>query len=349
MYEWGEPKYFWLLLLLPLLALGDLLYYRWKKRRRHAFADAPRLRALLPEVSSRKYLLKALLRLLAVAALALALVNPRMGLKQQTVKRQGVDLIFLLDVSKSMLAEDAAPNRLLRAEQLINRMIDQLVGDRIGIIIYAGRPYNLLPLTTDYAAAKFFLSGVNTDIVPSQGTAIAQALERAHRTLKRDGEKNRLVVILSDGEDHGGDAVEAAQALARDGIHVYTLGVGTPQGGPIPLRDKTGRVVDYKRDRKGQTVITRMQPKTLRALATAGQGHYVPGGNSAEVVAYFKQLLSKADKNQFESKIFTDYANQFQWFLALALVLLVFDSLVLPRKTRWIRRLNPFNEGSDAV
>lgn len=346
MYEWDQPKYFLLLAVVPILLLGYLLLYSWKRRKQSAFAQASSLKGLLPDISFRKYWLKAVLLVLTSIALTLALVNPRMGIKRETVKRKGVDLFFLLDVSKSMLAEDVAPSRFARARELINRIIGGLVGDRIGIIVYAGRPYNLLPITTDYAAAKFFLRGVDTDIVPSQGTAIAQALGMTGKILNRDKQKNRFVVILSDGEDHGSNAVAASKALAKNGIHVFTIGLGTTQGGPIPIKDQ-GRIIGYKKDSKGQTVITRMHPETLNAMATAGKGHYLYGSNSATVVKYFKQVLAKADKNEFKSESFTDYKNQFQWFLALALILLIFDSLALARKTAWIKRLNPFNESSD--
>ncbi len=345
MYELDKPKYLMLLIAVPVLFLGYGSLYVWKRRKRKKFADPVLLQRLLPDSSSQKYWLKAFLMLLAFAALAMAMVNPRVGTQLKTVKRRGVDVVFLLDVSKSMLAEDVAPNRLQRAVQLINRIIDGLAGDRVGIIIYAGRAYNLLPLTTDYAAVQFFLKTVDTDMVPSQGTAIATALQMTGKVLSQDAQKNRFVIVLSDGEDHGENAAGAAEALARDGIHVFTVGIGTTQGGPIPIRDK-GRVVDYKKDRKGETVVTHMHPEALRAISAAGAGNYVYGDNSTAVAKYFKAEWVKADKNEFESKSFTDYKNQFQWFLGLALLLLVLDALVLERKTRWIERLPIFNEGS---
>ncbi|MEH0008374.1 MAG: VWA domain-containing protein [Flavobacteriales bacterium] len=343
MYEWDKPEYFILLAALPILFLGYWLLDTWKRRKRRKFAEPALLRPLLPDVSSRKYWLKAFLMLWVFAALSIAMVNPRVGTQLKTIVRKGVDVTFLLDISKSMLAEDVAPNRLRQAVQMIDRIIDGLTGDRIGIIIYAGRAYNLLPITTDYAAAQFFLKDVDTDRAPAQGTAIATALQMADKVLSQDAQKNRFVIVFSDGEDHGKNATEAAEALARGGIHVFTVGIGTTKGSPIPIRGK-GRLVDYKKDSRGETVITRMHPESLRAISAAGAGKYIYGRNATAVAKYFKAVWAQADKNEFESKSFVDYKNQFQWFLGLALLLLVFDALVLERKTQWIERLNIFNE-----
>ena len=280
---------------------------------------------------------------MALAFLIISLTNPKMGTKLETVKREGVDIVFALDVSKSMVAEDIAPNRLEKAKQIITKIVENLGSDRVGIIIYAGNSYPLLPITTDYAAAKMFLQNANTEMVSSQGTAINDAIERALTYYDDNEQTNRFLVIVSDGEDHEENTLELAKQAAEKGIKIYTVGIGTAKGGPIPLKEN-GRVMGYKKDSKGMVVVTQMNEQILRDIANAGNGKYINGNKTQETIASIKEVLEKAEKNEFETKQFSDYEDQFQWFIGIGLLLLIVDVTLLEKKTKWIQKLNLFNE-----
>ena len=273
----------------------------------------------------------------------ISLTNPKMGTKLKTIKREGVDVVFALDVSKSMLAEDIAPNRLEKAKQIISKTIDKLGSDRVGIIIYAGNSYPLLPITTDHAAANMFLQNANPDMVSSQGTAINEALELAKTYYNNDDQTNRFLIIISDGEDHQEETKQVAQNLANEGVKIYTVGVGTERGGPIPMR-LNGAMIGYKKDRKGETVITKRVPQVLQGIADASDGEYIDGNITDTPVNEIAKIIGNAEKNEFETKQFSDYKDQFQWFLAIALLFLIVDVLLFDKKTKWLRKVDLFNE-----
>ena len=280
---------------------------------------------------------------MAVVCFCIALVNPKVGTKLETVKREGVDIVFAIDVSKSMLAEDVAPSRLEKAQQLTAQIINNLVSDRVGIIAYAGKAVPQLPITTDYAAAKMFLQNMNTDMLSSQGTAIDEAIQLS-RTYFNDAEQtNRVLVIISDGEDHKDLNLGVAKAAAKEGIKIFTIGVGSEKGGPIPLK-RNGVVMRYKKNQKGETVITKLNPNTLTAIAEEANGLFIQGQNTKQVTEKIAEILNKLEKKEFEAKEFSEFKDQFQWFLGLGLFFLILDVLFLERKTAWLKRLNLFNE-----
>lgn len=343
MYQIEEPTYFYYLAIIPAIVVVFLLVLWWKKRIQKQFADHKLIQKLSPEKSTFKSFLKITVFCLALAFLIISLTNPKMGTKLETVKREGVDIVFALDVSKSMVAEDIAPNRLEKAKQIITKIVENLGSDRVGIIIYAGNSYPLLPITTDYAAAKMFLQNANTDMVSSQGTAINDAIERALTYYDDNEQTNRFLVIVSDGEDHEENTLELAKQAAEKGIKIYTVGIGTAKGGPIPLKDN-GRVMGYKKDSKGMVVVTQMNEQILRDIANAGNGKYINGNKTQETIASIKEVLEKAEKNEFETKQFSDYEDQFQWFIGIGLLLLIVDVTLLEKKTKWIQKLNLFNE-----
>lgn len=272
-----------------------------------------------------------------------ALVNPKIGTKLETIKREGVDVVFAVDVSKSMLAEDIAPNRLEKSKQLVTQIINSLASDRVGIIAYAGSAFPQLPITTDYSAAKMFLQSMNTDMVSSQGTAINEAIELATTYYNDEDQTNRVLFIISDGEDHQGEINDIAEEAAQQGIRIFTIGVGTAKGGPIPER-RNGIIQNYKKDNDGETVITRLNEETLREIASAANGSYMDGSLTDEVVENVTEVLQNMDKKEFESKQVADFKSQFQWFLGLGLFFLLFDILLLERRTSWLKKLNLFNE-----
>jgi Ca-activated chloride channel family protein len=320
-----------------------LLVLWWKKRTQRKFSDVSLLKKLAPNSSTFKSTLKLIILLLGVAFLIISLTNPKMGTKLKTIKREGVDVVFALDVSKSMLAEDIAPNRLEKAKQIISKTIDKLGSDRVGIIIYAGNSYPLLPITTDHAAANMFLQNANPDIVSSQGTAINEALELAKTFYNNDDQTNRFLIIISDGEDHQEETKQVAQNLANEGVKIYTVGVGTERGGPIPMR-LNGAMIGYKKDRKGETVITKRVPEVLQGIADASNGKYIDGNITDNPVNEIAEIIGNAEKNEFETKQFSDYKDQFQWFLAIGLLFLIVDVLLFDKKTKWLRKVDLFNE-----
>ncbi|MBK5213204.1 MAG: VWA domain-containing protein [Flavobacteriaceae bacterium] len=343
MYQLEQPIYFYILFAIPVIVVLFLSVLVWKKTVQKRFVDKELLKKLSPNRSLFKSILKIFVLCLAIACLGFALVNPKIGTKIENVKREGVDIVFALDVSKSMLAEDIAPNRLEKSKQLITQIINSLVGDRVGIIGYAGSAFPQVPITTDFSAAKLFLNGMNTDMVSSQGTAINQAMKLAETFYDDEGQTNRVLFIVSDGEDHGGNIAEIASEAAKKGIRIFTIGVGTVEGGPIPIK-QNGVLQYYLRDKNNEQVITRLSEETLKEIAKTTNGAYLDGSNTKEVVDQVKSILNGMDKKEFESKQFTDFKDQFQWFLAGALFLLVLDVFLLERKTAWLRKLNLFNE-----
>lgn len=344
MIQYDEKIYFYLLFIIPVVVVLFLLLLVWKKRTQKKFADTELLKRLTPNRSYNKGGIKLVVFVLAVALLVIGLVNPKIGTKLETVKREGVDIVFAVDVSKSMLAEDIAPNRLEKAKRLVSEIINQLASDRIGIIAYAGQAYPQLPITTDYGAAKMFLQSMNTDMLTSQGTAIDQAIELATTYYDDAEQTNRVLFIISDGEDHSeGSTINAVEDAADEGIIIYTIGVGKEKGAPIPIK-RNGILESLKKDRQGETVITKLNESVLVDIANEGDGQYIDGSNTETAVEFIKEELLKMDKKEFEAKQFAEYKDQFQWFIGGALLLLFLDIFILDRKTSWLMKLNLFNE-----
>ncbi|MBU3011586.1 VWA domain-containing protein [Polaribacter vadi] len=343
MYRLEEPIYFYALAIIPIMIVIYLLVFWWKKRTQRKFSNTELLKKIAPNSSVFKNTLKLVMLILGIAFLVISLVNPKMGSKLKTVKREGVDVVFALDVSKSMLAEDIAPNRLEKAKQIISKIIDQLGSDRVGVIIYAGNSYPLLPITTDHAAANMFLQNANPDMVSSQGTAINEALELAKTYYNNDEQTNRFLIIISDGEDHQEETKQVAQNLSNEGVKIYTIGVGTEKGGPIPMR-VNGSMIGYKKDNKGETVITKRTPEVLEDIADAANGRYIDGNITEEPVKRITEIIANAQKSEFETKQFSDYKDQFQWFLAIAILFLLLDVFLFDKKTKWVRKVDLFND-----
>lgn len=344
MIQLDEKIYFYLLFIIPVLIVLFVLLQIWKKRIQNKFAEHSLLKRLTPNKSSFKSTLKLIMFLLGLSFLCLGLVNPKIGTKLETVKREGVDIVFAVDVSKSMLAEDIAPNRLEKAKRLVSEIINQLASDRIGIIAYAGQAFPQLPITTDYGAAKMFLQSMNTDMLTSQGTAIDQAIELATTYYDDEDQTNRVLFVISDGEDHSeGATLGAVEDATEMGIKVFTIGVGLPKGAPIPIK-RNGVVESLKKDSKGEVVITKLNEEVLIDIAEDGNGEYINGSNTEAAVEYIKEQLNQMDKKEFEAKQFAEYKDQYQWFLGAGLLFLFLDIFVLDRKTQWLKKLNLFNE-----
>lgn len=335
--RFGSPEYFWLLLALPLVVGFFIWSYQARRRALRQFAAAPLIARLAPTNDLGRQVLKWTVFLLFLLFLVFALVRPRFGVKMEMVERKGVDVIVALDVSKSMLAQDITPNRIQRAKHEIRKFIDLLRGDRVGLIVFAGESYVQCPLTLDYGAAQLFLDAVDTDWIQLQGTALAQAIEQSVRAFRSQERKHKVLVILSDGEDHGGEAVEAARTAAEEGVRVYTIGIGSESGVPIPLHASGGGNVVYKKDRDGNLVMTRLNPAVLDKIAQEGNGKYFHAGLDLDLTRIYSEI-AQMEKKDLGMNRMTVYEEKYQWFLGIALALLLIEFFIpdrVRRKREW--------------
>ena len=343
MYQLDAPFYFYGLGILPILWVAYFLVMGWKRRAQNRFAHSNLMEKLSPYRSKFKPALKLLMLSLGISFLILGLVNPKIGTQLETIKREGVDIVFAIDVSKSMLAEDIAPNRLEKSKRLVSAIINQLASDRIGIIAYADQAIPQLPITTDYGAAKMFLQALNTNMLSSQGTALDAALDLSGTYFDDEDQTNRVVFLISDGEDHSEEGATAAQRAADMGIRIFTFGVGTDEGAPIPIK-RNGVIDSYKKDMQGETVITKRNATILKEIAQAAEGNYVDGNDTQAVVDFVAETLKNMDKKEFEAKKFVSYKDQFQAFLFAGFLLILLELFLFETKTKWVQRLNLFNE-----
>jgi Ca-activated chloride channel family protein len=344
MFELEEKGYLYLLVVVPVLVLLFLYVNYWKRKKQAAFGDLDLIKKLSPEKSIFKPVLKFSLVLLGLSFIILALVNPKMGVKIEKVKRQGIDIVFAIDVSKSMLAEDVVPNRLDKSKQLVSQLINQLGSDRIGIIAYSGSAFPVLPMTSDYAVAKMFLQTMNPGMISSQGTSIDEAINlAANNFFDKKDKTNKLLVIISDGEDHSDNAQNAAEDADKMGLKIISIGVGTEKGGPIPLK-RNGVVESFQKDQDNQVVITKRNAEVLSVIAKSTKGGYVDGNSTKEVIDYVKKVLDTTQKTEFEGAMMANYKSQFQWFLGFGFFCLFLDVFLTERKTKWVRKMNLFNE-----
>ena len=343
MIRFAHTEYFYLLLLIPVFIGLYLAWNSWRKKALKRFGDIKVIQVMMPRYSSTKPMTKFIILLIAFIFFVVGIADPQVGSRLEKVKREGIDLFLVLDVSNSMLAEDIKPDRLDRAKMAISRLIDKLQGDRIGIVVFAGHAYKQLPLTTDYSAAKLFLSAVDTKIVPSQGTAIGEAINMAVTSFD-DTQHNKAIVVITDGENHEDDAVSAAKAATEKGIKVFTIGMGLPEGAPIPLFDRNGNRLGFKKDRQGKTVVTKLDEDMLRKIAAAGEGSYVRANNATTGLSKVLGDINQIQKEEIETRQFTDYEDRFQIFLALALILLFSELLIANRRGKLADKLDFFGK-----
>lgn len=343
MYQIEETVYFYLLLVIPILVIGFSILTIWKKNIQKKHISSHLFKQLSPENSEFKPKLKIFLLSLVFIFLTISLVNPKIGTQLKTVKREGVDLVFAIDVSKSMLAEDIAPNRLEKAKRIVSQTINELNSDRVGIIAYAASALPILPITTDYSTARMFLQSLNSDMLSSQGTAILEAVKLAKDYYDDENQTNRVLCILSDGEDHEFKNQNIPSIVQEMGITIFTVGLGTTKGAPIPIK-KNEIIESYKKNSDGDVVITKLVPELLQEIASSSNGIYISGENTQAVVDEIIKKLKEMDKKEFESKQFVAYKDQFQWFLGFGLFFLCLELFVFNKKTYWVKKLNLFNE-----
>ena len=317
-----------MLLLIPFFFLGYWWYRKAQKRRAARLGDEELVRALMPDASPSKGWLKVTLFSLAFLFFVLGLARPQLGARLQERETNGVEIMIALDVSNSMLAQDYSPNRLERAKLAISRLVDKLAGDRIGLVIFAGESFVQLPITTDYVSAKAFLSSIEPGSIPIQGTATADALMTAARSFSTQSEKSRAIILISDGEDHEGNVLEAAESIAQEGIKIYCIGVGSTQGEPIPMGG------DMLRDKDGNIVVTRLDEKALREIASAGGGEYVRAAAGEFGLNPIIDNIRSIEASKFKSVVFEDFDEQYMYFFGIALFFFILEMLIGRRRSR---------------
>ena len=341
LFRFANPDFLYLLLLLPVMILLYIINEIRKRRARKRLGDMKLVSSLMPELSDSRSIVKFILMLSAVLAGLIMLSRPQFGSKIEDVKKQGVEVIIALDVSNSMLSEDIQPDRLTRAKQAISRLVDNLDNDKIGLIVFAGDAYIQMPITTDYVSAKMFLSSINTDIVPIQGTAIGKAIELGTRSFTPMAESSKALIVITDGENHEDDAVQAAQLATEKGIKVHTIGIGLPEGAPVPVYNQDGQKI-YKKDRDGNIVVSKLNEKMLRQIAAAGNGVYIRSTDSRVGLNTVFDEINKMEKQEMDVRIYSDYDERFQYIFGLALILLLADLFILERKNRWLSKIKLF-------
>jgi Ca-activated chloride channel family protein len=345
MFKFENPIFFYAFAAIPVCIAIYIWYIYRSKKNMKKLGELNLIYQLAPEVSKAKKTTKFILFLIGLSFLILGVCNLQTGSKMKDVKREGADIMICLDVSNSMLAQDLSPNRLERAKIAIESMINKLQGDRLGIIVFAGEAYVQLPITTDYGTAKLFLESINTKIVPVQGTNIADAINKAVESFGKDEGKNKAIVVITDGEnneDAQASAVDAAEEAAKKNIVVHTIGVGSESGVPIP-NVVDGIVSGYKKDNAGNTVVTKLDSKILQDISSASNGVYVQASSSDIGLDAILNKIAELDKKQLESKMYSDYEDQFQWFLGAALLFLVCESFLSERISKLWKKLNLFN------
>ena len=332
------------MVLIPIIILVFIFSVRWRKKAIGVFGQLKLVYKLMPMASELKLRTKFILFSIAITALIIGIANPQIGSKMEEVKREGVDLMIAIDLSNSMLAEDLQPNRLMRAKQSISKLIDRLDGDRIGLIVFAGDAFVQLPITTDYSAAKLFLSTINTSIVPTQGTAIGKAIGLSIKSFDLKNDQSKAIIVITDGENHEDDAIKKAEEAEELGIFVHTIGMGSAEGGPIPIKNRYGSVTSYQKDKEGNAIITVLNEEMLKQIAQAGGGSYIRANSTQSGLnALFKEI-NKMEKKEIGSKVFTDYKDRFQWFIGLTIILLIIEIMIKGRKNKWSSKINLFEE-----
>ena len=340
MFRFEEPTYLFLLLLLPFLA-AFYLYSNYRRRKAiRKFGDPVLMAQLMPDVSKYRPDVKFWLVFAAIGLFAVLLARPQFGSKLETVKRQGVEVMIALDISNSMLAQDVQPSRLEKAKRLVAQLVDKMENDKVGMIVFAGDAFTQLPITSDYISAKMFLESINPSLISKQGTAIGAAINLATRSFTPQEGVGRAVIVITDGENHEGGAVEAAKAAAEKGIQVSVLGVGMPDGAPIPVEGTN----DFRRDRDGNVVVTRLNEQMCQEIAQAGDGIYVRVDNSNAAQKVIAQEINKMAKADVETQVYTEFNEQFQAVAWIILLLLLAEMLILERKNPLFRNIHLFKK-----
>lgn len=332
MFRFDNVMYLQLLWLIPILIAFYVMVFRWKKAALQRFGNLELIKKLTLSISRQRQVGKIALLLLAILFMILALAKPQIGTKLEEVKREGVDILIAIDVSLSMQAEDIKPNRLEKAKHMVSNLIDLLQGDRVGLIAFAGVPFVQCPLTLDYGAAKMFLEIMDTNLIPQPGTAIGAAIMKAMETFDQRERQHKVLILITDGEDHEGEPLKAAELAEKDGVVIHTVGIGSVQGVPIPLYNESGRNVGFKKDRDDQVVTSKLDEITLEKIALQTGGKYYRATGSESELRKLYDEISKMEKKELASLKFSQYEDRFQYLLIIALMLLVAEVFISERR-----------------
>ena len=346
MYLFDNPSYLYLTLIIPIVIIINWFYMAWRNKIQKYFSNNKLLDQISPNRSNFKLNLKLVFELFVILFLIIALANPKIGTELKSINREGVDIVFAIDVSKSMLAEDVAPNRLTRSKRIISEIINSLSSDRVGIVAYAAQAIPQVPLTTDFAAVKNFLQVIDTDMLSSQGTSIDSALNLSVNFFDQNSDTNRVLILISDGEDHDDIPDSIIKLISENNINLITIGIGQEAGTTIPIKID-GTVDSYKKDINGDVVITKRNSDFLLKIASSSKGEYIDGNFTEDALELVKTKLDKIDKSEFESSQFVEYKQQFQIFILLSLLFIISDIFIFQTKTKWIQHLNLFNENKE--
>ena len=344
MFRFANIEMLWWLITIPVFVITYIVYTKRKQRQLTEFGDPELMAQLMPDASKSRPIWKFGMLIVALILLIVAAARPQYGQKEKTVKRQGIEVMVALDISNSMLAEDVAPNRLDRAKQMLSKMIDNMVDDKVGLVVFAGDAFTQLPITCDYVSAKMFLNTISPTLIPTQGTAIGAALQTAITSFgAQESEAGRAIILITDGENHEDDAIAAAKKANELGIQVFVIGIGKPEGAPIP---KPG-TNDYFKDRAGQVVVSRLNEEMCQQIAVAGNGAYVRCDNTNTAMRAWQQELDRIATTELESTVYADYNEQYQSFVLIALLLLAIEFFILSRKNHRLTRMDLFGEKED--
>ncbi|MDR1980729.1 MAG: VWA domain-containing protein [Tannerellaceae bacterium] len=339
MFRFAHPDYLYLLCILPVLIALYLYAFIRKKKAIRKYGAPELLAELMPDVSIKRQHWKFWLLFGAIAVVIFVIAGPQFGSKLETVKRQGVEIMVCLDVSNSMLAEDVTPNRLEKAKQMLSILTDGFINDKVGLIVFAGDAFTQLPITSDYISAKMFLSSISPSIVSTQGTAIGAAINLAVRSFTPDEASDKTIILITDGENHEDDAIGAAKKAAEKGIHVNIVGMGQLNGTPIPI----GGNNNFMKDKEGNVVVTKLNEQMCQEIAAAGQGMYVRADNTNSALKALQSEINKMNKSEIDSKIYSEYDEQFQTLAWIVLFFLIVEFLTLDRKSRIFRKIKLFS------
>lgn len=340
MFRFANIEVLWLLVTIPVFVAAYIWYTKRKRRELETFGDAELMEQLMPNASRVRPTVKFSILMVALTLLIVAAARPQFGQSERTEKRQGIEAIVALDISNSMMAEDVAPNRLDRAKQMLSKLMDNMVNDKVGLVVFAGDAFVQLPITCDYVSAKMFLNTIKPDLIKTQGTAIGQALSTSIRCFGEQSEASRAIILITDGENHEDDAVAVAKRAREEGIQVLVVGIGKPEGSPIPIPGTN----NFIKDRQGNVVVSKLNEEMCREIAQAGGGLYVRCDNSNTATRAIQKELDKLATQEIETQVYTDYNEQFQSFALIALLLLVVDFFIFSRKNKAITRLDIFGE-----
>lgn len=339
MFRFADPTYLYLLIILPFIAAFYIYSNYRRKRNIRKFGDPELLAKLMPEVSKYRPNVKFWLTFAALTLTIFLLGRPQFGSKLETVKRKGVEVVIALDISNSMLAQDVTPSRLDKSKKLISKLVDEFDNDKVGLIVFAGDAFTQLPITSDYVSAKMFLESISPALITTQGTAIGKAIDVAMRSFTPQEGVGRAIVIITDGENHEGGAVEAAKEAAKKGIRVFVLGVGSPDGAPIPIEGTN----EYRKDNSGNVIVTRLNEQMCQEIAKAGDGMYIRVDNTNSAQRALNSEINKMAKTDVESKVYTEFDEQFQAIAWLILILLLVEMLILERKNPLFKNIKLFH------